>query len=63
MDEQILTAETRRTLPGPPALVWALLADSNRWDRAFGFRPSTVFKPSAILCNPAASPNPTCDPG
>jgi class 3 adenylate cyclase len=41
MHERRLTAQAHRTLSAPPPIAWALLSDSNRWDRAFGFEPAT----------------------
>src|SRR2546428_10363063 len=40
-DEQLFLAESRRTLACSPSLAWALLADSNRWDRVVGCNPTT----------------------
>ncbi len=39
--ELVYQAEARRTLACPPALAWALMADSNRWDRVVGCNPTT----------------------
>ncbi len=36
-----LSVERERTVDAPPALVWAIAADTNRWDRVVGAGPST----------------------
>jgi len=44
--ETIHTVESERLLPARPGLVWALVADTNRWDRALGAKPSQYsFEP------------------
>ncbi len=50
MSELLYETRVSRVLPGPPGLVWALMADSNRWDRAIGFKRSTY---SYDLVDPA----------
>jgi class 3 adenylate cyclase len=35
------SAEVERVLPAPARLAWALMADSNRWDRVIGLEPTT----------------------
>lgn len=41
MPERVFAVTAERTLPADPDLVWALLSDTNRWDRAVGLAPST----------------------
>src|SRR5688500_16909908 len=36
-----LRAKVTRFITAPPELVWALLSDSNRWDRVVGMSPSS----------------------
>jgi class 3 adenylate cyclase len=44
--ESVHTVGAERSLPAAPPLVWALVADTNRWDRALGARPTTyTFEP------------------
>ncbi len=38
--ERVYVTRCARTLPGSAAVVWAILSDTNRWDRALGLPPS-----------------------
>ena len=41
MTEAVYEAKAERTFQAPRALVWALVADTNRYDRAYGLKPAT----------------------
>jgi adenylate cyclase len=38
--ERVYVTSAARTLPGSAAVIWAILSDTNRWDRALGLPPS-----------------------
>ena len=54
MGERVYTAEQERTMAGSPALLWALLSDTNRWDRVVGCSPTTYHYEHADASDPAA---------
>lgn len=41
MTESVYEARVERELRAPRSLVWALVADTNRYDRAYGLKPAT----------------------
>jgi len=52
VSETLHATELERVVPGPPPLVWALLADTNRWDRAMGAKPSSYSYERKVEADP-----------